>query len=169
MLEGSHNIVLDTCCIFNLINGKTLNEVLLLPLNFYVGQIVYSECTTQPCYELDDLLKSGKIKLLADVPVELFAKFNTKYQLGDGETECLVIGKIHNYVIGSDDKKARSCIIDELGESSLTGSIGLLKELKMKAIMACDKIFDSFTEMQKSGGFLPRISQDYFCESSDKK
>lgn len=169
MSVPSTEILLDASSILNLVNGGTLDLVCELPHKFYVGPIVYGECTErQPCPELDEMISKGKIKLLAGgiIPVSVFASLHTKYGLGDGETECLAYGKVLNYKVCTDDRKARESVIAELSKLSLTGSLGLLKEAAEANLITCSDANKSLRTMKASGGFLPSIDATFFCPPS---
>jgi predicted nucleic acid-binding protein len=165
MLARSTDIVIDTCSILNAINSNSLELICSLPFQFYIGPIVYGECTKQPCPELERQLKSGKIKLLGGniFPVSVFAGMSQKHNLGDGETECICYGKVLAYNVCSDDRKARDSITAELTTDYLVGSIGLLKIATEKSVISCVEAFSIYQIMKSKGAFLPHLASNYFC------
>jgi predicted nucleic acid-binding protein len=165
MLPQSTKIVIDTCSIFNAINSNSLGIILSLPYKFFIGPIVYGECTKQPCPKLEAELKGNKIELLDPnlISVALFSSMSNKYKLGDGETECLCYGKTMNLYVCSDDRKARESITSELGSDYLIGTIGLLKISKEQSLITCPQAFTIYQEMKIKGAFLPELKPNFFC------
>lgn len=165
MLTRSTDIVLDTCSIVNMTNSNGHELICSLPYKFYIGPIVYGECTKQPCPELEQLILEGKIIVLNGniFPVSLFASLSIKYNLGDGETECICYGKALNYNVCSDDKRARNSITEELTSDYLVGSIGLLRIATEKVLIDCTQAYGMYQIMKSRGAFLPNLTANYFC------
>jgi predicted nucleic acid-binding protein len=161
------NIILDASSIINLINGDVLQRVATIP-----GIIL---CISDGLLEteiLDDVQKimvetminDGKVVLLeSSISLSEYIGLKEKYDLGSGETECIALGRVHGYAICSDDWKARQAAATELGTPNVTGSLFLLKEAVKTSLMTCDEAKKSFQLMKHKGGFLPNISDDYFC------
>jgi predicted nucleic acid-binding protein len=161
------NVVLDACAIINLINAEVLQKVSLIPnYNLYVGDnLLDQEILNQAqkiCIEV--LLSNGLIKLLkSNVSLSEFTILKNKYDLGDGETECIGLCKRHGFYIATDDFKARKCAKKELGESSVAGSLFLLRESVRTNILSCDEAKKAFAIMIAKGGYLPKIDDNYLC------
>lgn len=119
-------IVLDACSIINLINGDVLQKVILLnDKRFYVGEYLYDEEILDISQKLkvQTLVQNSCITLLqSTITLTQFSILKNKYDLGNGETECIAICKNTGYFIATDDKKARSNASTELGGAKVIGS-----------------------------------------------
>ena len=160
-------IVFDTCSLVNLVNGRSLNEVLQLPgFQFSIGNIVldeYSKVESQ-LNLLKPLLKKGFIRHIEeDVDINLFMQLKQKFQLGDGETESIAHCIQEGFSLSSDDSKARKSATSELGSVRVLGSIHLLRETVKNNIMKCDDAMAAYKIMILKGAFLPKIEKGYFC------
>lgn len=163
-----NKIVFDSSSIINLINGEVLNDILKLQgYIFYIGNIVLEECSRVQSQKdvIEKYIQEGKIKLIEeDVDLTVFRTLKTKYNLGDGETECIGYCKGTAFKLSSDDGKARRDATTELGASHVTGSIFLLREAVRFQIIECRSAKSAFLFMKIKGGFLPEVADEYFCE-----
>ncbi|WP_420578352.1 hypothetical protein [Ekhidna sp.] len=161
------DVILDNCSLINIINGDILEEVLNLEgINFHIGPIVYDEFTQYKDGSiLDEMISKGLLSRVGEdvVTIEEYRSMLDKYGLGDGETECLCISRKFGYRMASDDKKARSSGIKEIGRNRVIGSIFLLKRLVEKNVFNCSEAFERYVFMKVSGGFLPDYKKDEFC------
>ena len=160
------NILFDTSSIINLINGESFDLIFnLKKYNFYIGPLVNEECIDNSRI-IYDFIINGKLFLLDENIISLneFSNLLNKYNLGDGETECIAIAKKLKFMICSDDKKARNCIEKEVGKQFVTGTIYLLKQLVINKIITCEEAFYKYNLMILSGGFLPTFAKSYFCK-----
>lgn len=84
--------------------------------------------------------------------------------LGDGETECILLSnKNSSFIIATDDGTARKSIIKLLGISRLTGSLALLRETYRNTIINCDEVKIYYSIMIIKGGFLPAVDEKILC------
>lgn len=161
-------VVTDTCSLINLINGGVIREILSIPgYVFYIGNIVYDEVTVIQSQKniIDDLINSGKIiQIIEDVPIHDFKILKKQYGLGDGETESIAHCKNNKYHISSDDQKARICGGKELSETSVIGSLFLLREAVRLKIINCNDAKSAYLLMKIQGGFLPTVDESYLCQ-----
>ncbi len=162
------NILFDASSIINLINGKVIDKVFdVQGFSFSISPIVYDETyiTDYQKQELDFYIGNNKLCFLdTDVDLEMFLNYRDKLNLGAGEIECLLIAKTNpEYCISCDDKNARRKLKIELGETSITGSLFLLREMVRQGILVCEEAILSFLLMKKKGGFLPNINEEYLC------
>jgi len=122
------------------------------------GHLVYRECRTIQD-ELDELISQRHAIVLndEDIPVGRFADLLSRYGLGSGETECIVLAEIGAKQIACDDGKARACIADVIGHERLTGSIGLLLSLGRAGLLSPPQVRAVHSLMREKGGFLPDL------------
>lgn len=163
------NIILDSCSIVNLINGGCLDKILTLPgFKFYVGDILIENellNSFQKSLILTAIQKCLITNLNDDIPISIFSSYNQKFNLGIGETECIIRCKKNDFTICTDDKKARKCAKEELGQQNVIGSLHLLKLCVSHKLMSCEDAIASYEAMQNKGGFLPKkLDKKYFCE-----
>lgn len=162
------DIVIDACSLINLINGQVLHKILLIPANtFYVGDNLLEQEILNDGQKLliEAFLIDNKIQLLqSTVTLSEFKILKSRYGLGDGETECMAICKNYNFCIATDDGKARKCSVKELRKGNVIGSLYLLREAVRNDLLTCEEAKEAFTLMKKSGGFLPKIDDNYLCE-----
>ena len=72
-----------------------------------------------------------------------------RYNIGLGESECIVIGKKYDCMIASDDNKARNAAAIELGEARVTGSLGLFRSSVISRLISHAEAFSSYRRMMK--------------------
>lgn len=162
------NNVLDACSIINLINGGVLHRIALIPgYKIYIGDHLLEQEILNPAQKIivESLILNGKLILLeSDITLSEFTSLKIKYNLGDGETECIALCKKHDFNIVSDDSKARKSSIKELGTQRVYGSLFILRESVRANLLSCEEAKKVFAMMKIKGGFLPDINDDYFCE-----
>ncbi|MDJ1500328.1 hypothetical protein [Xanthocytophaga agilis] len=158
------DIVLDSSSIINLINGEVFYSIFSLK-NFYfkIGPLVKEECEKHN--ELDDAIAKELLELLPDVSLQQFKLLKGKYNLGDGETEC-IINCMNNFsfYLSCDDSKARRDAAKEVSEERVKGTLFLLREMRIQNLLDCDGTIDRLQLMKSKGGFLPNKGKAYFCK-----
>ena len=152
-------------------NSGHLKDVLRLSnWSFIVGPAVYKEIAKQGHQKeiLDECLVEGSISLFdKELDIEAIDNMFTTYDLGDGETETLVICNEYNFQMCCDDKSARNMAETEIGSSNTMGSLRLLKYAVDENIIFCTQAYDAYNNMITNGGFLPKsIDHHFFCNSS---
>lgn len=167
-MKQKETIILDACSLINLMNGGQLDAVLALSnVRFIVGEAVYLEVAEVQEQKniLDTKVGRGEITIYREeIPVDLLDENNGKYGLGDGEIECICISRLTGFHVCCDDKNARKAITNEVGDSLLLGSLRLLKKAVNAGQILCKEARNSYLEMMRLGGFLPKnVSADYFC------
>jgi predicted nucleic acid-binding protein len=162
------DVVLDACSLINLINGDVLGKILRIPgFTYLIGIIVNEECCEIENQKIiiEDFVRAGLLKIHdKDVELSAFVALKTKYQLGDGETESIALITENGHSISSDDAKARSSALYEVGTSRVIGSLFLLRQAVRDKLMSCDDAKTAFLLMKVKGGFLPNIDDEYFCQ-----
>lgn len=170
-MERVTNICLDSCSLINLINCDRLSDVLSIPHNtFYITPSVYDEISKINDQKLiiDNLIKGNTLKLYSNnLNINLLQELFKKYNLGDGETESLLMCKKESYKLCCDDRRARKMAEAEIGKHKVMGSLRLLKKCVNNGIILCKDAFASYIEMIYHGGFLPKnIDDHFFCKDS---
>jgi len=156
------NYVFDACALINLANGAVLPVVLSIPASFYfVGTLVREECGDLEV-EIDDAIKSGRIQALDEsrIPAKIYLELLAKFELGEGETECMTVAATGDYIVVTDDGLARTVITHELGKSKVTGSIGLLRTAVGNGLIDRNSSYNAYQLMRTMGAFLPNWSLD---------
>ncbi len=162
------DIVLDACSIMNLINGNCLDKVLQLPNHrFFIGDMLFEQELLNDFQKLivQACIDEGLITILeSKASYSAFNLLKQKYQLGLGETECILLCKTQGYIICTDDRKARLCSTGELGKECVVGSLYMLKECVGYNLISCDDSILAYCAMINKGGFLPKqMTKAYFC------
>ena len=113
---------------------------------------------------LEEAGKSGRVVILndADVPGGLYLRLLHDWGLGEGETECITFAVHTAAAFAADDRLARRRATDLLGESNVSGTLGLLKEAVAEALMTKADAYAAYERMRAAGGFLPDVSIDFF-------
>jgi predicted nucleic acid-binding protein len=151
--------IFDASALLNLSNGGILNLVSTsLALEILFGPQVFGECYTI-ADELEDMVRAGSAHLISDdeIPATRFLSLLRKYELGAGETECLVLAERLHSRLCCDDKRARNMMIKEVGAAQVTGSLGLLLELLSMGALTMEEAVAAHTAMILRGGFLPAL------------
>jgi predicted nucleic acid-binding protein len=152
---------IDACSLINLHKADVLEIVLQLPTHeFFVGAFVQEECGPF----LKPFLESGLLKVLSDERVSsvTFSEVLSRYDLGFGETECIVFATLDAMAVCSDDAKARKAALAELGESRVTGTLFLLRECIKSGALTAHGALVAYEQMRTKGAFLPDLPDGYF-------
>jgi predicted nucleic acid-binding protein len=161
--------MIDACSLINLHKGGVLDVVLQLKDHeFFVDGFVDQESGSflQPYYE------QGLLTKLSDenVPSSAFSAILSRYDLGFGETECIVFAKMDNTCVCSDDLRARKATKSELGDGRVIGTLFLLRECVRSGVLTPDAARGAYELMRTKGAFLPDLEDDYFdIEPADPK
>lgn len=159
-------IILDACSVINLVNAAGLAACSELErCKLYVGPIVFGECSEGSAQELVSLINSGHIVQLPDdeIPIDIFLDMLTEHNLGEGETECIAGASLSDFIVCSDDGRARHVGRTILGQDRVVGSARLLKWCVEEEILICTEARTHFSIMKDMGGFLPTLSDAFFC------
>ncbi|WP_417372263.1 hypothetical protein [Gelidibacter japonicus] len=152
-------------------NSDRLSDVLSLRnTNFIITPAVYDEVSKVPeqLIKLDKYIATGQIlHYQGDLNVEVLDQLFETYDLGDGETEAVLLSQERGYQICCDDKRARGMAEYEVGESRVMGSLRLLKFVVAEEIIECTDAYSAYRIMIQKGGFLPNaIKNHFFCKPS---
>ncbi|MGK6308656.1 hypothetical protein [Variovorax sp. DT-64] len=156
--------ILDASTLLNLANGEVLSKVLRLPgTSFQVSGVVRDESRTV-AQAIDAAVAAGRLALVDDklISVSRFLRAKAEWQLDNGETECILAAAEVGCSVACDDKAARKVIARVLGESRLTGSIGLLREAARAGLLTQAEAFAAYSLMRERGGFLPTVAEAEF-------
>lgn len=153
--------MIDACSLINLYKGGVLDVVLSLEDHeFFVDGFVDQESGTflKPYYD------EGLLTKLSDdrVPSSAFSTILSRYDLGYGETECIVFAAIDNTAVCSDDLKARKAAKSELGDARVIGTLFLLRECVKCGVLTRDAARGAYELMRTKGAFFPDLEDDYF-------
>ncbi len=91
------------------------------------------------------------------LPASLFLSLLERYQLGDGETECLAFASQGDDIVCCDDRRARTMITRELGPGRVTGTLGILVRMIHHGLIANQLALATYEQMRRRGGFLPEV------------
>lgn len=154
----------DACCAINLINGNALEIVSdLSNLTLCIQGLVEDEIG-EGYGRFEKLIAVGKIQLISgdDIRASEVSAVAGRYNIGLGESECIVIGKKYNCGVASDDRKARIAAESELGQGRIIGSVGLLKKAANEGLIDPASAYSIYQAMRKAGGFLPKVEPEFF-------
>lgn len=159
-------VILDSCSTINLYNGDLLENVLDLGsghFEFYIGTIVLGECSVLIPY-LDKQARQGRISILPckRIAPARFAEVLNFYELGVGETECLVHAELQVLTVCTDDRAARAAAAAHLGEDRVVGSLRLVRECVSAGAITSARAYLGYESMKTRGAFLPEIAASYF-------
>ena len=151
------NVILDTCSLFNLANGGVIDVICTNVPSCCIGPLVFDEAKTiRP--KLQVLIETGNLKLLDDsvLSSSLFFALQHRYQLGEGEIECIAFAlNDDNLIVCCDDRLARQKIAREIGKKRRIGTLGLLLYACSNKVLSPHECFASYELMRAKGGFLP--------------
>ncbi len=153
-------VVLDASTLINLDNGEILPEVLSLSnRTFQVSPVVRRESRTvveaiAAAVERGDIAWVDDTALDADEYMDALAA----WELGPGETECILAAKALGCTVACDDGAARKVIEREIGVGRMTGTVGLLREAVAVGRLTSEIAFAAYQRMKRLGGFLPNLS-----------
>ncbi len=153
-------VVLDASTLINLDNGDVLAEVLSLPgLSFQISPEVLRESRTVT-KAIKAAVKRGDLAWVDDTAIdaEEYEGALSVWDLGPGETECILAAKTLGCSVACDDGAARKVIEREIGLLRMTGTIGLLRKAIAAGTLTADEAFTAYQHMKRQGGFLPELS-----------
>lgn len=150
----------DACVLLNLHHGGVLGTSLALSnCTFVVGKAVYGEAKTLTA-ELDQLFQAGDLTWIDDtaIPASEFLNLKERFDLGDGETECLAAALHLDCRLVFDDAAARRAGVELVGQDRVTGSIGLLRSCVGAGSLTRADGYAAYQLMKAVGAFLPEMS-----------
>lgn len=153
-------VVLDASTLINLDNGEVLAEILSLPgRTFQISPEVLRESRTV-AEAIKEAVERGEIDLVDDTVIDADKYENalSVWELGPGETECILAAKILGCSVACDDGAARKVIEQEIGIHRMTGTVGLLREVVAVGLITEENAFKAYQQMKRLGGFLPNLS-----------
>jgi predicted nucleic acid-binding protein len=130
---------------------------------FHMGTIVWGECGNLAPY-LNEQAEKGRLVILhgETLTANQFAEILNRYELGLGETECIVHAEQRILTVCSDDKAARSAAKAYLGEARVLGSLRLIRECVCAGKITSRQAYAGYESMKSRGAFLPDIPATYF-------
>lgn len=152
-------VVLDASTLINLDNGEAFAQVLSIPgRSFQVSAEVLRESRTV-AVAIKTAVQQGQIALVDDNAIDAaeYEDAIAEWQLGPGETECILAAKSLECSVACDDGAARKVIRREIGVERLTGTVGLLRDAIAAGLMTAEAAFESYQQMKRRGGFLPDL------------
>lgn len=158
--------VLDSSSIINLFNAGILTLLCQLEEHdFFVPPMVVGECHGECAVELVSLRDQGCLSFIDDdaVDADQYLGLLEAHRLGAGETECMAVAATDDYNVCCDDRKAREAAADLIGQNRVIGTLRLLQWCVHGLVIDCGAAFSAFTTMRQKGGFLPEMSQAFFC------
>jgi predicted nucleic acid-binding protein len=153
-------VVLDASTLINLDNGDMLATVLALPgRTFQISPEVQRESRTV-AEAIKAAVQCGDIGWVDDTAIdaEEYDDALAIWELGPGETECILAAKALGCSVACDDGAARKVIEREVGVLRLTGTVGLLRETVATGLITAEEAFAAYQQMKRLGGFLPKLS-----------
>jgi predicted nucleic acid-binding protein len=157
-------VVLDASTLINLANGEVLDAVLQLQgFDYHVSSVVRRESKTV-AEAIDQAVAEGRLTLVDDamVPLAEFVEAQERFNLDDGETECLIAAQTLGGIVACDDAAGRNAVRETLGVARRKGSIGLLKLAIEQELLTAQQAADAYKLMRERGGYLPDLLPDYF-------
>jgi predicted nucleic acid-binding protein len=153
-------VVLDASTLINLDNGGVFAIVVSVPgRSFQVSAEVLRESRTV-ARAIRNAVEGGHVHLVDDSAIDAqdFKDALADWELGPGETECILAAKALGCAVACDDGAARRVIEREIGVSRMTGTVGLLREVIAAGLMTSEAAFEAYQQMKRLGGFLPRLT-----------
>lgn len=153
-------VVLDASTLINLDNGDVLAKVLLLPgWTFQISPEVRRE-SRSVAKAIKGAVERGEIDWVDDTAIdaEEYEDALSAWELGPGETECILAAKAQGCSVACDDGAARKVIEREIGITRMTGTVGLLREAVVVGLITAESAFGAYQQMKRRGGFLPKLS-----------
>lgn len=153
-------VVLDASTLINLDNGNVLAKVLSLPgRTFQISPEVLRESRTV-AQAIKAAVERGDIHMVDDTAIdaEEYEDARAVWELGPGETECILAAKAQGCSVACDDAAARKVIEREIGVPRMTGTVGLLREAVVAGLVSAEDAFKAYQQMKRLGGFLPTQS-----------
>jgi predicted nucleic acid-binding protein len=155
-------IVVDACSVINIGNSGVVAAVIALPNEYFIGPAVLGEAEPLDV-AIQNACDSGRITLLDDSDVDLAEYLRiAEAGLGDGETECIALAAANDWLICSDDGRARRLASGRLGEERVIGTIRLLIQSVAAGQLTSADAFVAYVRMVQAGAFLPKLTQQAF-------
>jgi predicted nucleic acid-binding protein len=157
-------VVLDASTLINLDNGDVFDIVLSLPGHrFQISAEVLRESQTV-AKAIKEAVRRGLVELVDDSVIDAqdFEDALADWELGPGETECILAAKSLGCTVACDDGAARKVIEREIGVSRMTGTVGLLREVIAARLTTSEAAFQAYQQMKGRGGFLPHLTLGHF-------
>ena len=159
------DVITDASSIINLSNAGALGVVTSLPgIRICVSPLVVGECEPTCAAELLAHKEHGTIDFVDpnDISSERFLELLEAHELGEGETECLVLLLDGDFTFCCDDNKARQVGVALTAQEKVVGSLRLLKWAVSSQLCAAEDAFEYYQRMKNAGGFLPDVTVDWF-------
>lgn len=153
-------VVLDASTLINLDNGDVLAKVLSLPgWTFQISSEVLRE-SRSVAKAIKGAVERGDIDWVDDTAIdaEEYKDALADWELGPGETECILAAKAQGCSVACDDGAARRVVEREIGVPRMTGTVGLLREAIVAGVVTAEEAFEAYQQMKRLGGFLPKLS-----------
>jgi len=158
-------IALDASSLINLSNADALEVALGIPnTNFLISPIVAGECHADCVAEFVRLSATCSIQFVQDneIDADAYLELLALHDLGQGETECLIVCAAGGHSICCDDRKARAVATAMLGQDRVLGSLRLLKLAVEHGQATPANAFQMYQAMVTAGGFLPDLPFEWF-------
>ena len=153
-------VVLDASTLINLDNGEVLSEILSLPgRTFQISAEVLRESRTV-AKAIKAAVDRGDLVWVDDTAIDAegYEDALSIWELGPGETECILAARALGCSVACDDGAARRVIEREIGVLRMTGSVGLLRDAITAGLLTAEEAFEAYQQMKRLGGFLPKLS-----------
>lgn len=150
----------DSSSLFNLSNGGVLNHAIALPASDFLVCSAVNQETPTIRESLIILAEAGAIRFLDDnaISASQFLELKNKYDLGLGETECIVYATNNSCTLVVDDLAARKIAIALIGQLRVTGSIGILRQCVSHSVLERGEAYEAYIRMKEAGGYLPSMT-----------
>lgn len=159
-------IITDASTLINLDNADALRLATSIPaFEFWIAPLALGECNSDCAARIAALNADGLVHYLDEnlLDADRFLELKALYELGDGETECLLVAEALGHSVCTDDGKARTVAKELFGEARVIGSAGLMRQLAENTIVDCKRANDLFDLMKAAGGYLPALEHKFFC------
>jgi predicted nucleic acid-binding protein len=157
-------VILDASTLINLDYGEVLSDVLSLPnRDFKISETVLQESRTV-VRAIQAAIRRGDIEWVdaSVVDADDYKNAILEWGLGAGETECILAAQALVCTVACDDKAARKVLKRKLPSISLTGSIGLLRDIVVEGAKTVSYAYAAYQSMRAHGGYLPEYSFEGF-------
>lgn len=156
----------DACCLLNLIRGDFVSAVVVSATRSLCCQGLVIDEIVSDAPALARLIRSGALTEISGGQIfsSQLGAMAAAHNIGLGEAECIVIAKDLACSLASDDKRARTAAVAELGKARVTGSIGLIREAVAGGVVELDDAYLAYSKMINAGAYLPNLAQDKFEE-----
>ncbi len=152
-------VVLDASTLINLDHGDMLAKVLSLPgRTFQISPEVLRESRTV-AKAIKAAVERGDLEWVDDTAIDAdeYEDALAAWELGPGETECILAARALNCSVACDDGAARRVIEGEIGAARMTGTVGLMRDAVAAGLLKAEEAFEAYLQMKRLGGFLPKL------------